>query len=197
MSPATFEEALQRYASDHNDTGTDKTTSHAYGALYSRIFAPLREKARRVMEIGVYSGASVLAMADFFENANVVGLDVTLKRIKFGIDHPRIRYVLGDGTSPVMASIISPRDSDPFDVILDDGSHRLADQIASMKVFAPYLNPDGGLYVIEDIAGEYRDAFEAAARNCSPPLRLVEWSDTRGVKRQFDDVVAVFEVEKN
>lgn len=190
----SFKDVLERYASTHNDTGTDKTTSHSYGELYSELFAPLKERARRVLEIGVYSGASVLAMADYFENADVVGVDVTLKRIRFGRDHPRIRFVLGDGTSPVTASLLGNSVALPFDLILDDGSHRLVDQIAALNVFAPYLNPDGGIFVIEDIAGDHRLALEAAAQECSPRLFLSSWHDRRSLKNQFDDIVAVFKV---
>jgi hypothetical protein len=67
----TFEAVLARHASRHNADGTGKTTlaRHAYGPLYSRLFEPYRDAAREVLEIGVCSGASVLAMAEFFREA--------------------------------------------------------------------------------------------------------------------------------
>jgi predicted O-methyltransferase YrrM len=73
----TFHDILQRYASAHCESGTDKTTSHSYGELYSELFAPIRTSAKRVLEIGVYSGASVAALADYFEGAEVEGIDLT------------------------------------------------------------------------------------------------------------------------
>lgn len=192
----TFESVLSRYASAHNASGTDKTTSHSYGALYSALFEPLRLGARRVLEIGVYSGASVLAMADFFESADVLGLDITLSNVRFGLEHPRVRFVLGDGTSPETAADVSDP-LRPFDLVLDDGSHRLQDQIAALKAFAPHLNAEGGLYVIEDIAsGEFRQPLSAAARECTPRLELLAWHDLREHKGQFDDIVAVFRVAR-
>ena len=124
-----FSDALARYASDHCKSGTDKTTSHAYGELYDTLFAPLKDRARRVLEVGVYSGASVVAMADFFLNAEVVGVDVTHANILFGRANPRVRYVLGDATQ---ASTVDALRSSTFDLILDDGSHLLDDQEASL-----------------------------------------------------------------
>lgn len=208
-SLASFHDVLQRYASAHCQSGTDKTTSHSYGELYADLFAPMRESARRVLEIGVYSGASVAALADYFERAEVHGVDITLDNVRFGRENPRVHYHLGDGTQPHVASQVAlaqPTDA-KFDLILDDGSHRLGDQLAVLKAWGPHLlapsadaGPDGGggLLVIEDIAvpsasnssSEIRAVFEAHARSAG--LELVAWHDRRWIKNQFDDVVAIF-----
>lgn len=218
MGGTSFSEVLRQYEASHNEHGTDKTTSHSYGALYSGLFEPLRDRARRVLEIGVYSGASVTALADYFAGAQALGVDVTLERVTFGLQHPRVRYVRGDATLPgtaaaaraawpcpgsagvlerarVQAEDEAEAEAPPFDLVLDDGSHRLGDQAAALRAFAPHLAPGTGLYVIEDIADVgHRAALEAAGREASPPLELVGWHDLRHVKRQFDDVVAVFRV---
>lgn len=187
----TFEDALLQYASNHNDTGTDKTTSHAYGPLYSQVFAPLRERAKRVLEIGVYSGASVLAMADFFQNAKVMGIDITLDNIKFAKDHPRVSFRLLDGTRPDTPRILGGT----WDIILDDASHRYEDQLNSFEIFAPFMR-QGGVYIIEDIDGR----VEAQLNGLKEGLQTVatrfgfqkfEWHDLREQKGQFDDIVAV------
>ena len=48
-APPKLSEVLARHASAHNATGTDKTTSHAYGELYDAVLGPLRDRARRVL----------------------------------------------------------------------------------------------------------------------------------------------------
>jgi 8-demethyl-8-alpha-L-rhamnosyltetracenomycin-C 2'-O-methyltransferase len=191
MAADDVERILASYASHHNSTGTDKTTSHAYGPLYGRLFAPMRERARRVLEVGVYSGASVLALADIFVNANVTGVDVTLSNVRFGSEHPRVRFVRVDGTD---AS--APRQlGGGWDLVLDDASHRFEDQLATFRLFAPLLQP-GGMYVIEDINGSdpgygaFREQLQAAAHALCDGAG-VEWHDLRDVKGQFDDIVAV------
>lgn len=186
-----FSKCLAAYAASHNERGTDKTTSHSYGDLYDSLFAPLRAAgAKRVLEIGVYSGASVLALADYFVDATVYGVDITLANVRFGTGHPRIKYVCADATLPSTTDDVEG----PFDLVLDDGSHVLRDQLSSLRAFAPHMSPDG-IYVIEDVASaSYRDDFERAADQCRPRMRLVGWYDLRYVKGQFDDIVAVFKV---
>jgi cephalosporin hydroxylase len=192
----TFHDILQRYASAHCESGTDKTTSHSYGELYSELFAPIRTSAKRVLEIGVYSGASVAALADYFEGAEVEGIDLTLDNIRFGMGNPRVHFYLGDGTNPSVAYGVRGLRPPPYDLILDDGSHRLQDQMAVLKTWAPHLSRDG-MIVIEDIAvpsdvsvAQLRGAFESAASR--EGLALTGWHDRRCIKNQFDDVVAVF-----
>lgn len=190
----TFHDVLQRYASKHCESGTDKTTSHSYGELYSELFAPLREGgARRVLEIGVYSGASVAALADYFTEAEVHGVDITLENVKFGRGNPRVHFHLGDGTQAQVAhDVRSSGSAEQFDLILDDGSHRLGDQLAVLRTWGQHLRV-GGMLVIEDIAvgdSDLRPLFEAHGRSVG--LELSAWHDRRWIKRQFDDVVAVF-----
>jgi predicted O-methyltransferase YrrM len=201
----SFAEVLGRYASGHNETGTDKTTTHAYGPLYAALFDPLRESARRVMELGVYSGASVLALAEHFVNARVLGVDVTLSRVRFGEEgttaNPRVSYLQYDATLPDAARVIGgdPRVHDGYrtpawDVILDDASHRKADQLQSFRTLAPLLRRPGGLYVIEDILGDADlDAFRAAldAARVALGFATLEWHDLRHVSGCPDDIVAV------
>lgn len=189
---ATFEDALRKYASDHNETGTDKTTSHAYGPLYSHLFDPMREvdAVDAVLEIGVYSGASAQAISEFFPDAAVVGVDVTLDRVKFGLDNPMITFVQGDGTDPALAKSLDTQ----FDIIIEDASHRADDQVAAVHAFGPYLSP-GGLFVIEDISGQQdlavlRERLETAAKEHGLETPI-GWYDLRAVKGQFDDIVAV------
>jgi predicted O-methyltransferase YrrM len=185
-SPTTMSDALGKYARRNGLlAGTDKTTTHAYGPLYDALFGPYRERARRVLEIGVHTGASVLAFADFFVNATIDGVDIDYRDLKFGINHPRIAYYLLDGTSPDTAAKLGGS----YDVIVEDASHRPDHQVASLDAFAPRLSP-GGVYVIEDIGdvGVRPRLEETAARHGL----AMEWHDLRGVKGQFDDVVAVF-----
>ena len=183
---ALISDALNKYAyTDACLIGTDKTTTHAYGPLYDVMFAPYREKAKRVLEIGVHTGASVLAFADYFVNADIDGIDINYEPLKYGVGHPRITYYLMDGTSPVAAKKLGKQ----YDIIVEDASHLPHHQLATLDIFAPYLSP-GGVYVIEDIGMENIKPHlaEVAVRHGL----VMEWHDMRHIKGQFDDIVAVF-----
>jgi predicted O-methyltransferase YrrM len=188
--PATFEAALAKYASTNNATGTDKTTGHAYGPLYTALFAPYKHSARRVLEIGIYSGASVAAMADFFVHARIVGIDITLANVRFGQNDPRITFRMVDGTSDDAPRLLGGA----WDVVLDDASHRPEDQLRSFELFGPHVRA-GGVYVIEDISGRDNGgaALQASLRAAATKMGYAkfEWHDLRDRTGQFDDIVAV------
>lgn len=179
---------LGRYEARDNAAGTDKACWHSYGPLYEQLLAPYRESARDVLEIGVYSGASVAAWADYFEDARVDGADIDLTRLKFGVDHPRIRYHLVDCTLPDAPERLGGK---RYDVIVEDASHLPDHQVATADIFAPHIGP-GGIYVLEDIAGQHaprvRQGLEAVALKHGLQL---EWHDLRHLNGVFDDIVAV------
>ena len=170
--------------------GTDKTTTHAYGDLYDTMFEPYRDTAKRVLEIGIWGGASIFAFAQFFEGAEIDGVDIDLSRILYGLDQPRIRYHVADGCSPDTARMLREvGNRRAFDLIVEDASHIPDHQVATLDAFAPSLAP-GGLYVIEDIGDvSVRPRLEEVAAKHGLAMT---WHDLRGIKGQFDDVLATF-----
>jgi len=193
-------ELLTAYERVNNVAGTDKNTTHSYAELYEALFASRRDSARAVLELGVYSGASVAVWAEYFASAAVVGADITLAHVRFGADHPRIRLVKTDATVPAAIADVAAAAAElgvpgvqGYDVILDDASHDPKHQVASAELFVPSLAP-GGLYVIEDIA-EDNAAFvrENLARISAEHGLSFAWHDLREKKRRYDDIVAVLE----
>lgn len=177
-----------KYGSYANAAGTDKVTTHSYGALYEELFTPRKNTAKNILEIGVYSGASLVVWSEFFPNAHIDGVDITLKNVFLGKDNPRITFHECDGTAKSTAEMLRKK----YDVILDDGSHYPEHQIQSFSVFAPYIN-DGGIYVIEDINENYAEYVrDATAVIASQNGLHMEWHDLRGTKGRFDDIVATF-----
>lgn len=184
----SLQDIIAKYATRNNATGTDKTTSHAYGPLYEKIFEPYRQTATNVCELGVYSGASILSFSEYFVNAKIQGIDITLENVIFGKQDSRIEYFMMDATKPnfeILGNI-------QYDIILDDASHLPQHQIDSLKAFIPTLK-DGGMYVIEDIAGQNESVLKSEFTQIANDNNLTfEWYDLRSVKNQFDDIVAVF-----
>lgn len=185
-----FQALLRDHCAVDNAVGTDKDTSHAYGPLYDEILAPYRQSAKNVLEIGVYSGASVHVLAQYFTEAHIYGIDVCPERIlpKYKTN-PRVTFAHVDGTQPSAPALLG---NVKYDVIIEDASHLPNDQIASLDIFAPYLVA-GGMYVIEDIDENAVEYLRPKLQEVSDHhgLRMV-WYDLRHVKHRFDDIVAVF-----
>jgi len=126
-------------------TGTDKGTMHPYTATYERLCGDIRHSVTNVLELGVDSGASLAVWADYFPQADIDGLDITLANWHLGRDRSRIRAVEGDALRPPPELL-----DKTYDVIIDDGSHRPTDQAAAIEVWGPRLAPEG-LLIIEDV----------------------------------------------
>lgn len=156
---------------------SDKGTRHSYIDVYETLFAPYRRKRTRVLEIGVKGGHSLGLWADYFTSGQVTGID-----IRPVPDPPAgCTVILGDATRPEILDALGSA----YDIVIDDGSHRLRDQIATFELLCPRLAP-GGIYVIEDIQSDAdRDAIQAATRGAFEVL------DRRAVKGRYDDVLMI------
>jgi hypothetical protein len=137
--------------------GTDKWGAHRYAQHYQTHLLPLRNRPVKILEIGIggYSragqgGASLRMWKHFFPAGQIVGLDL---RDKSFVEEDRIRAYRGDQTDPELLRRIVA-ESGPFDVIIDDGSHRPEHIIASFGILFPLLQDDG-IYVVEDTQTSY------------------------------------------
>lgn len=114
----------------------------AYGEVYDTILTP----PARVLELGVKAGGSLLVWAERWPEAVVYGIDITMALVRpEAVQHPRVWMITADGTDPRAVPILPP-----FDLIVDDASHELVDQIKVLGNYAHLLTPDG-TYVVEDI----------------------------------------------
>jgi 8-demethyl-8-alpha-L-rhamnosyltetracenomycin-C 2'-O-methyltransferase len=125
---------------------TDKNTGHRYGPVYEELLAPIRDQAWAVLEIGVARGGSLRVWRDYFPKATVVGLDID-PSARFIDD--RIVCVTGDQAAPYIVRQVGDNYG-PFDLIVDDGSHKIGDQMTSLLNLWEHLAADG-VYVVEDI----------------------------------------------
>ena len=133
-----------------------KINAHSYYTLYSDYLHKKRMEVKKVLEIGVLTGYSMLLWREYFPNAEIVGIDVDLGQKWMGKsardvckDKDRITLIEDDGTSKKVAKEIGEKYG-KFDLIIDDGSHHPTHQIISLIYYLPYLKLDG-LFVVEDI----------------------------------------------
>lgn len=133
----TIDDILMRH-------GSDKATWHRYGPVYDALF-PDRDAVTAVMEIGVAEGASIRAWEEAFPNAKIIGLD---QNPPIDYDTDRLIYIW-QGNQRSRIDVLGSVGDNKFDLIIDDASHILHDQLACLFWLWPYLKP-GGLYVIEE-----------------------------------------------
>lgn len=163
---------------DHGDKGT----AHSYIEVYEELLRPYRAGST-VLEIGVAQGLSLKLWSAYFTDALVVGVDLDDAALKARFPGERFRVVLADATRPELLPRLGAL---TFDVVIDDGSHVLEDQLKTFLLLKPRMRR-GGLYVIEDIydLDGSRPYFEAL----HPSVEVV---DRRAIKNRFDDALVVY-----
>lgn len=147
--------------------GSDKILS-GYTQVYEPIFKNIRKEVKSVLEIGIGTlmpdipssfvgnpahyphykpGGSLRAWRDYFENAQIYGIDVA-EDCKF--EEERIStQIFSSLDEELSAQFLLDKE---FDIIIDDGLHTAEAQIKTLKNFFHKLK-DNGIYAIEDCGG--------------------------------------------
>lgn len=153
----TLNNIFNKYGSDK---GTDFDAAHGYGDVYEVHFEEIRNQQRLVLlEIGVAKGASLYAWSQYFtekERVVIIGIDnekaISIPPSLIGSSSfPEfgIITVEGDATKKEDVERVVQLGGN-FDIVIDDGSHRLEDQKASFNLLWEHVRV-GGWYVIEDV----------------------------------------------
>lgn len=132
----------------------DKGSRHSYIEYYEELFASHRNKSAKILEIGVQGGISLMLWNEYFQNGDITGIDISYdmiqpKVLKLVEESTNIHLITGNATDPSILEQLVGK----YDIIVDDGSHSLSDQLSSFRLLEPFLNV-GGIYVIEDIINE-------------------------------------------
>lgn len=141
MTKRTLLEVYKKYSAP--DAGGDKGTAHTYIEIYELEMS--KNSGITLLEIGVYEGHSIAMWDEYFEESTIVGVDIDLSNRKFN----RGTFIKADATKPEPEFDWFGR----YDYIIDDGSHKVEDQLASFDIFWPKLKSNGK-YFIEDIRGD-------------------------------------------
>ncbi|MFN8589826.1 MAG: hypothetical protein U0031_00100 [Thermomicrobiales bacterium] len=122
-----------------------------------RFFAPVRDDAFDLLEIGVGSGASLRTWREWFPRARLTGLDARRIHLDPPIANTTIEH--GNQADPaVLHHLVRGRE---FRVVIDDGSHRADDQIQTFLHLFPWLAADA-IYVSAGLGDGTASGPEAA-----------------------------------
>lgn len=144
---------------------TDKESEHQYiSNHYEKLFEPIRNTTKRFCEIGVGNLGSVKMWRDYFPNCKVVACDINLME---NDDKDRIEILQLDQSKEEDLDNFC-KNQENFDVILDDGSHKMRDQQITFAKLFKKLNPNG-IFLIEDL----HTSTEAKM----PEKRVFDWGD--------------------
>lgn len=186
---------LTRLAIRH---GTDKFGFHDYTPRYHKLFARFRDRPLRLLEIGVggyqdedRGGQSLAVWRDYFPQGEITGIDIQKKVLDLG---PRVRILQGSQVdADFLARVVADRG--PFDLIIDDGSHRNEHVVESWRLLWPTLAP-GGVYVAEDVQTAFMPRF-GGSLTLDAPNTVGFFADvTERLGRDDPDIAEAVAVER-
>lgn len=177
----TLQEIYKNYTTP--DGNGDKGTAHSYIEVYSDLLEKYRNCCT-FLEIGVSDGLSMKMWSEYFLSSKLYGVDIKCSNLELRAQD-YFTFIESNATKEDFLKKIQGVD---FDVIIDDGSHNIKDQITSFNLLKNKLK-SGGLYVIEDVENLDKDKQEFV--NLQSDDFSVEILDRRNIKNRKDDVLIV------
>jgi hypothetical protein len=121
---------------------------HHYFEIYHRHFAQFRGRSPVVLEIGVYQGGSLQMWHRYFgPGTRLIGIDVIPECRKFEDESTAI--LIGDQADRRFLAEVRER-FPHVDIVIDDGGHRMEQQIVAFEELYPHVQPNG-VYLCEDM----------------------------------------------
>ena len=118
-----------------------------YFDIYDRHFASFRNREVHILEIGIYSGGSLLMWKEYFgPKARIYGVDIEPLCKAFEDDSTKV--FIGDQEDPDFWKRFK-EEVPTLDIVIDDGGHQPNQQIVTLEELLPHLRP-GGIYLCED-----------------------------------------------
>lgn len=148
-----------------------------YFKVYERYLQVYRGRRMRFLEIGLSQGGSLQMWKRYLgPDAEIIGLDVDPLCRRFEDEQTRV-FVGDQGDAVFMRSFAS--ELGQVDVVLDDGGHRMNQQIVTFEALFPILAV-GGAYICEDVHTSYDRGFDGGLRE---PGTFIEY-----MKRKVDEM---------
>ena len=163
---------MSRYFRDYPATTGDRMLikmAHYLG-LYDRLLGRAQGRDLSFLEIGVYRGGSIPMWQGFFgphSRLTFIDIDPACKALEL----PGTEVRIGDQEDAAFLARLA-RERGPFDLIVDDGGHKMGQQITSFRALWPHLQ-DGGLYIVEDVHTSYWPGFGGGLKE---PASFIEFA---------------------
>jgi SAM-dependent methyltransferase len=166
--PAHDGDPLARWFFGH--TGRLVHKWHHYFEIYHRHFARYRGRSPVVLEVGLFHGGSLEMWREYFgPGVRLFGIDVDPRCRAFADADATI--LIGDQADRAFLAEVR-RQVPRIDVLIDDGGHRMHQQLATFAELYPHV-ADDGVYLCEDLHTSYWGSHGGGYRR---PGTFVEFS---------------------
>jgi len=121
---------------------------HNYEDFFYENLKEIKDKKLDILEIGSAKGDGIACLYFYFRSASLIGVDNNPFRFRY--KSKRIRNIYADVTSKKILKNLTKHLNNKFDIIIEDSSHHLIDQILCFSENFRNLKK-GGIYIAEDL----------------------------------------------
>jgi hypothetical protein len=141
-----------------------------YFEIYERHFARYRGRPVNIVEIGVFKGGSLQMWKHYFgPQARIVGIDIDPACAVFAEE--QVEILIGSQEDRQFLQSVKER-VPVIDILIDDGGHRMRQQIVTFEELFPHVAADG-VFLCEDLHTSYWDGYGGGYRR---PDTFIEYS---------------------
>ena len=152
-----------QYSQPHKKDNIKKK-AHSYSKFYEHYFKDIRNNNLNIIEIGSFYGNASAALFFYFKNSNIFGADINPDMFLYKSKRVN-NFFLNNSKRELIEKNLKNKKVE-FDIIIEDASHMLKDQVLTLFMYFKLLKP-GGIFIIEEI--DFPEKYLNMRENQEPP----------------------------
>ena len=141
------ENFTNQYAQPSKQDGK-KIIAHGYAKIYEKYLENNKNRISSIIELGSFYGNASAAFFFYFKNAKIYSADINPDMYLYSSKRLKNFFTDTSSRASIEKNIIDQNIE--FDLIIEDASHMLKDQIISLFILFKTLK-SGGVFIIEEI----------------------------------------------
>ena len=141
------ENFINQYTQPSKQDGK-KIIAHGYAKIYEKYLKNNKDRISSIIELGSFYGNASAAFFFYFRNAKIYSADINPDMYLYSSKRLKNFFTDTSSRSSIQKDILNKNIK--FDLIIEDASHMLKDQIISLFILFKTLK-SGGLFIIEEI----------------------------------------------
>ena len=125
-----------------------KIIAHGYAKIYEKYLKDNKDGISNIIELGSFYGNASAAFFFYFKNAQIYSADINPDMYLYSSKRLENFFTDTSSRSSIEKNILNKNIK--FDLIIEDASHMLKDQIISLFILFKTLK-SGGLFIVEEI----------------------------------------------
>ena len=122
--------------------------AHGYANIYESYFKDIKHKKLNIIELGAFYGNATAALYFYFKNSLIFSADINPDMFLYNSKRVKNFFANTSSRNSIQKNLLDKKIK--FDIIIEDASHMLKDQIISLFMLFKTLQT-GGLFIIEEI----------------------------------------------